>query len=69
MDHSTEIVTQKFENEANRFAVCLLYSDDDLQPFLSHSIEKAAEYMGVNYALAEYRMEQVVPELWAMDWP
>lgn len=68
MDHSTEIVTQKFENEANRFAVCLLYSDDDLQPFLSHSIEKAAEYMGVNYALAEYRMKQVVPELWTMNW-
>lgn len=69
MDHSTEIVTQKFENEANRFAVCLLYSDDELQPFLSHSIEQAAAYMGVTYDLARYRMNQVVPELWAKEWP
>ena len=61
MDHSTKMVTAKFEIEANRFAVCLLYSDEELQPFLSQGTQYAASYMGVEYDLAEYRMMQVSP--------
>ena len=35
MDRNTDIVTQKYENQANRFAAELIYSDYELQPFLS----------------------------------
>lgn len=62
MDHNTGIVTQKYENEANQFSVGLIYDDDELQPFLIYGIPSAANYMGVSYELAEYRMREVVPE-------
>lgn len=68
MDQSTHIVTQKYENEANRFAVQLLYSDDDLQPYLLRGLECAAAFMGVSYELAEYRMREVVPAYPVDEW-
>lgn len=68
MDHSTGIVTEKFENEANRFAVCLVYSDEELQPYLSLGIERAAAYMGIGCELAQYRMNQVAPETGMVEW-
>lgn len=68
MDQSTRIVTQRYENEANRFAVDLLYSDDELQPYLSCGFERAAIYMGISYELAEYRMREVELERLPEDW-
>lgn len=68
MDTRTFIVTSRYETEANRFAVDLLHSDGDLQPYLSRGYECAAAYMGVSVQLAEYRMSSVIPEHSADDW-
>lgn len=64
MDHSTQMVTQKFENEAHHFSLELIYSDDELQPFLGRCVADAAAYMGVSEQLARYRMQQVEPAIW-----
>ena len=42
MNLNTQYVTQKFENEANLFSLELIYTDEDLQPFLNRSITDAA---------------------------
>ncbi len=68
MDTRTFIVTSRYETEANRFAVDLLHSDEDLQSYLSRSYECAATYMGVSVQLAEYRMSSVIPEYLADEW-
>jgi len=68
MDHSTGMVTEKFENEANRFAVCLVYGDEELQPYLSLGFERAAAYMGISRQLAQYRMGRVAPEGGLSEW-
>lgn len=62
MDHSTQYVTQKFENEAHLFSLELLYSDEELAPFAVRPIADAAAYMGIPEALAEKRMAPVVPD-------
>ncbi len=59
MNRNTQFVTQKFENEANLFSLELIYSDEDLQPFLNRSISDAATYMGVPVQLATRRMQTV----------
>lgn len=61
MNLNTQFVTQKFENEANLFSLELIYTDEDLQPFLNRSITDAAAYMGVSVQLATWRMETVPP--------
>ena len=68
MDTRTFIITGRYETEANQFAVDLIYSDEELQPYLSRSYERAAAYMGVSNALAEYRMREVVPAHPADEW-
>ncbi|MEA4933688.1 MAG: ImmA/IrrE family metallo-endopeptidase [Lawsonibacter sp.] len=65
MDHSTQIVTQRFENEAHIFSLELVYSDEELNPFLTRPIADAASYMGVPVSLASRRMSTVQPSLWA----
>lgn len=69
MDTRTFIVTGRYETEANQFSVDLIYSDEELQPFLSRNCECAAAYMGVSNVLAAYRMQEVVPEYPADEWP
>lgn len=59
MNLNTQFVTQKFENEANLFSLELIYTDDELQPFLNRSITDAAAYMGVSVQLATWRMQTV----------
>ena len=66
MDHSTQIVTQKFENEAHCFSMELIYSDEELSLFLSRPISDAAAYMGVSLQMAERRMSTVEPSIWGM---
>lgn len=68
MDTRTFIATGRYETEANRFALELIFSDEELQPFLSQSIDWAAAYMGVGYDLAKYRMEEVQPMIWGVSW-
>lgn len=60
---STLFSVDRLEVQANRFAVDLLYSDEELQPFLERSVSEAAAYMGVPHLLAEYRMDSVVHTL------
>lgn len=67
MDHHTQIVTQKFENEAHQFSLELLYSDEALLPFLGRPIPDAAAFMGVPEPLAQYRMNTVQPTLWPAE--
>lgn len=62
MDTRTFLVSGRYETEANRFAVDLIYSDEELQPYLSRGWEYAAVYMKVDNELAAYRMGEVLPE-------
>ena len=59
MDHSTQIVTQKYENEAHIFSLELLFPDDVLLDFVSLPISDAAAFMGVPAWLATRRMETI----------
>lgn len=56
MDRSTFLITGRYEQEAQRFAVHLLYSDDELEPYLERPCDDAASYMGVSRELAVYRL-------------
>lgn len=67
MDKGTKFVAQKFENEAHLFSLELIYSDEELAPFLSCTIENAAAYMGVPISLASRRMNTVQSIIWAQD--
>lgn len=64
MDHETHMVPGRYEKEAHRFSVDLIYSDYELQDFLVRSITDASAYMGVPVSLAEYRMQSVEPCLY-----
>ena len=59
MDTRTNMVSSRYEKEADRFAVDLLYSDDDLRELAEHSIDVVANCLNVSYELAEYRMSSV----------
>lgn len=59
MDAHTHFPASRYEVEANRFAVDLLYDDDDLRFFLDYPIQLAADFMGVSVELAEYRLLQL----------
>lgn len=56
MDSHTYFPTNKYEIEANHFALDLLYDDDDLRDLLEYPVQLAADYMGVSTELAEYRL-------------
>ena len=62
MDSHTYFPTNKYEIEANRFAVDLLFDDDDLRDFLQYPIQLAADCMGVSMELAEYRLCSIVSD-------
>ena len=59
MDTRTHMVTSRYEKEADRFAVDLLFSDDDLRDMIELSIDTVAQFLGVSYELAAYRMASV----------
>lgn len=61
MDTNTYFPVNRQEIEASRFAVDLLYDDDDLRFFLEYPVQLAADYMGVSTALAEYRLGSIPP--------
>lgn len=64
MDSCTFTETGRFETEAHRFSVDLLYDDSDLQQFLGYDMSTVADCLGVSYQLAEYRMSTVEPKFW-----
>ena len=59
MDTHTHFVSRRYENEANRFAVDLLFDDADLRDFLEHPVQVAADCMGVSTELADYRLRNI----------
>lgn len=61
MDANTYFPVNRQEIEANRFAVELLYDDEDLRFFMDFPIQFAADYMGVSLELAKYRLKRVIP--------
>lgn len=65
MDTRTFVVTSRYETEANRFAVDLIYDDDDLQALLELPLPTVATCLGIPQQLAAYRMGSVQPTLWA----
>ena len=63
MDTRTFVITSRYETEANRFAVDLIYDDDDLQDLLELPMPTVARCLGVPQPLAAYRMGSVQPDL------
>lgn len=63
MDTRTFVVTSRYETEANRFAIDLIYDDDDLQDLLELPMPTVARCLGVPQPLATYRMGSVQPDL------
>lgn len=59
LDTHTHFVVNRYEQEADRFAVELLFDDDDLREFLMHPVQVAADCMGVSVPLAEYRLRSI----------
>ena len=59
-DTNTYFAVDRQEIEANRFALDLLYDDDDLRFFLDYPIQLAADHMGVSVELAESRLRAIV---------
>lgn len=59
LDSRTFFVTSRYETEANRFAVCLLYSDDDMMELQDCTIDQVACIIGVSHDLAEYRIRNL----------
>ena len=57
MDSHTYFQTNRYEIDANHFAVDLLYDDDDLREFLNHPVQVAADCMGISSDLAAYRLK------------
>lgn len=59
MDTHTYFPVRRQEIEADRFAVDLLFDDEDLRDLLEHPIQLAASCMGVSNELAEYRLRSI----------
>lgn len=59
MNANTYYPVNRQEIEADRFAVCLLYDDDDLRWCLGHPVQLAADFMGISVELANYRLQKL----------
>ena len=59
MDSHTYFQTNRYEIDANRFAVDLLYDDDALRDFLEYPVQLAADCMGISTELAAYRLQNI----------
>ena len=56
---NTHFTGNRQEIEADRFAVDFLYADEDLRFFLEYPVQLAADFMGVDLELAEYRLRSI----------
>lgn len=59
MDNNTYFKVDQYEIEADKFALNLLYSDDDVTCFFCLPVEAFADAVGVSTETALYRMEMV----------
>lgn len=60
LDSSTYFVSQKYENEADRFAVQLLHPDEEVENLIKlyqYTVPQIARMWGVPEELAQYRVE------------
>ena len=57
LEHHTLMLTNKNEVEANRFAVNLLISDDELSNYKEYSCEQISNITGYEMKLIELRMK------------
>lgn len=49
----------RYENEANKFAVLLLYSEEEFKQYLNLSIPQIAQCLNLSNELVEYRIKQI----------
>ena len=56
MSTSTLFPIERYEREADYFAVDLLYSDDDVMEFIQYSIPEIASCLHLSPQLVEYRL-------------
>ena len=59
MDTITHLVSSRYEHEADRFAVELLFSDDDFRELMDLPIHTVAGCLGIPETLVRYRMESI----------
>lgn len=59
LDSATLLVANRFENEANKFAVSLLFSEEDLKDLAYAPITTAANTLGISHHLAEYCLKNL----------
>ena len=57
MDSRTQFRTSKYENEANKFAIELLISDESLSEYLNCSIEQLSRIYGYHQKIIELRLK------------
>lgn len=59
MDTRTHFVTTKYENEADRFAINLLISDDDIENNLEYTVNQLSRLFGYHERLIELRLQDI----------
>jgi Zn-dependent peptidase ImmA (M78 family) len=59
MDTRTLSVSSKYEAQANRFAIDLLYSDEDMKEYEGYTISDVASCLGLSECLIEYRLNSI----------
>lgn len=59
MDSRTQINTSKYEIEANRFAMCLLLSDKDIEEHYYYSTSQLSRLFGYSENLIELRVKDL----------
>ncbi|MDD3253946.1 MAG: ImmA/IrrE family metallo-endopeptidase [Lachnospiraceae bacterium] len=57
MDTRTQFNTQKYELEANEFAMHLLIGDDVIQDYQDYTLEQLARFLGYQIELIELRLK------------
>ena len=57
MDSRTQFRTSKYENEANKFAIELLISDESLSEYSNCTIEQLSQIYGYHQKLIELRLK------------
>lgn len=59
MDSRTLMCSGRYEREADRFAVDLLYSDEDMRDYMELPLPTVARCLGVSEDLAAYRLQGI----------
>lgn len=60
---STLISVGRMETEANKFAVDIIWDDEELRAYQDWTIPQIAVRLGISEKIAEYRMLSVIPRI------